>query len=126
MLAPREKISSNDQGPAPLERKANPPMSSKANRFVWGFGIVMVIIAGGGFTMKFIEFATVLMSDEPMQFAFLPVVTYLMVAAGFACLFFWAYVKGQFKDIEAAKYRMLQMQDEIDRTGDIRPEVKGQ
>jgi len=101
------------------EPDATPPSSSAANRFVWGFGVVMVIIAGGGFLMKLIEFVTVLLSDEPMQFAFLPVVTYLMVAAGYACLFFWAYISGHFKNIEAPKYRMLQMQNEIDRTGHL-------
>ena len=79
----------------------------------------MVIIAGGGFLMKLIEFAAVLLSDEPMQFAFLPVVTYIMVAAGFLCLFMWAYVTGKFKDIEGPKYRMLEMQDEIDATGTL-------
>ena len=42
------------------------------------------------------------------------IVTYLLVASGFGCLFFWAYLSGQFKDIEQPKYRMLEMQDEIE------------
>lgn len=94
---------------------AGPPRS--VNRFVFVFCIVMLLVAGSGFLMKLIEFATVMLSDEPMQFAFLPVVTYLMVAAGYACLFIWAYLSGQFKDIEGPKHRMLAMQDEIDRGG---------
>ena len=118
MIAPRENVSNNKNGQP--GQPARPRASSAATRFVWGFGIVMVLIAGGGFIMKLIEFATVLLSDEPMQFAFLPVITYIMVAAGFGCLFMWAYVTGKFKDIEGPKYRMLEMQDEIDRTGTVK------
>ncbi|MEX2213505.1 MAG: cbb3-type cytochrome oxidase assembly protein [Phycisphaeraceae bacterium] len=119
MIAPRD-ISNSGSSKTPLPRPPHSPRgSAAANRFVWGFGIVMVLIAGGAFLMKLIEFGAVLLSDEPMQFAFLPVVTYLMVAAGFGCLFMWAYVTGKFKDIEGPKYRMLEMQEEIDRTGTL-------
>ncbi len=90
--------------------------SRSAHRFVWGFGVVMVILAGGGFLFKLIEFIAVFTNDEPLQFAVMPVLTYLIVAAGYGCLFMWAYTKGQFKNIEGPKYRMLEMQDEIDAT----------
>ena len=49
---------------------------------------------------------------------------YLLVAAGFACMFLWAYFKGHFRDLEAPKYRMLEMQREIDR-GELRDGQRG-
>jgi cbb3-type cytochrome oxidase maturation protein len=103
------------RGQSPTGERASPPVGRGIHRFVWAFGLVMIVIAGGGFLFKLIEFITVFTTDEPFQFAIIPVVTYLLVAAGFGCLFFWAYLSGQFKDVEAPKYRMLQMQDEIDR-----------
>lgn len=87
----------------------------RVNQFVWGFGVIMVLIAGGGFIFKLIEFLTAFNSGEPFQFSIIPVMTYLIVAAGFGCLFMWAYLAGQFKDIEGPKYRMLEMQDEFDK-----------
>lgn len=125
MFAPQENDRSKHNGHG-HDRSGDevPPHSPSSprsvNRFVWVFCIVMLLVAGSGFLMKLIEFATVMLSDEPMQFAFLPVVTYLMVAAGYACLFIWAYLSGQFKDIEGPKHRMLAMQDEIDRGVDVK------
>lgn len=87
----------------------------RVHRFVWGFGVIMVLIAGGGFIFKLIEFLTAFNSGEPFQFSIIPVMTYLIVAAGFGCLFMWAYLSGQFKDIEGPKYRMLEMQEEFDK-----------
>jgi len=90
------------------------PISRGARRFLWVFSIAMLVTAGTAFLFKLIEFAYSFTGDQPLRFAILPVITYLIVAAGFACLFFWAYLTGQFKDVEAPKYRMLEMQDEID------------
>lgn len=120
MIAPREPFPTERKNPPQAASTPNAAQTGSINRFVLIFGIFMVLVAGSGFLMKLIEFTTIFFSDEPLKFAFLPVMTYLMVAAGFACLFIWAYVKGQFKDIEGPKYRMLQMQDEIDRTGQLK------
>ena len=43
---------------------------------------------------------------------------YLFVAGGFAFLFLWALSRGQFKDVEEPKYRMLQRNLELDREWD--------
>lgn len=90
------------------------PISRGARRFLWVFSVAMLVITGTAFLFKLIEFAYSFTGDQPLRFAILPVITYLIVASGFACLFFWAYLTGQYKDVEAPKYRMLQMQDEID------------
>ncbi len=94
-----------------------PEPSAKARLFLWLFSLAMVLTAGSAFFMKLIEFyATATREGSDALASFLiPVLNYLLVAAGFFCLFLWAYMSGQFRDLEAAKYRMLEMQTEIDR-----------
>jgi cbb3-type cytochrome oxidase maturation protein len=93
------------------------PPSSGTRRFLWIFSIVMVVTAGSAFLFKLIEFFVTATREGPtaMGSFLIPVLNYLLVAAGFFLLFLWAYFSGQFRDVEAPKYRMLQMQDEIDR-----------
>lgn len=113
--------------PRPPENSREPqPLSRGKRRFLWIFSIAMVVTAGSAFIIKLIEFiyefsaaSNTVPGGEGMRhgffFAVSPLITYLIVAAGFACLFAWAYFSGQFRDVEAPKYRMLDMQDEIDR-----------
>ena len=91
--------------------------SPRARMFLWLFSLAMVLTAGSAFFMKLIEFyATATREGSDALASFLiPVLNYLLVAAGFFCLFLWAYLSGQFRDLESAKYRMLEMQAEIDR-----------
>lgn len=92
-------------------------LSRKGRLFLWIFSIAMILTAGSAFVFKLTEFihtATTHGSQALASFL-IPVLNYLMVATGFMCLFLWAYLTGQFRDIEGIKYRMLQMQDEIDR-----------
>ena len=99
---------------APIQRE---DLSPSARRFLWIFSVTLVLVAGSAFIMKLIEFyatATTQGSDALASFL-IPVLNYLLVAAGFFCLFLWAYSTGQFRDMEAAKYRMLELQVEIDR-----------
>ena len=105
---------------------AHPAPSRGARRFLWIFSIVMVLTAGTAFVFKLIEFIHTATQKGPaaMGSFLIPVLNYLMVAAGFALLFLWAYFSGQFRDIEAPKYRMLEMQDEIDREEARRTSVK--
>jgi len=96
-----------------LQGSSSPPV----RRFLWIFSVTMVLIAGSGFLFKLIEFYITATTKGPGALGsfLIPVANYLLVAAGFFCLFLWAYVTGQFRDVEAPKYRMLEMQDEIDR-----------
>ena len=73
--------------------------------------------AGIAFIFKLTEFIYVATNEGPdaMGTFLIPVMNYLLVAAGFLCMFFWAYFTGQYRDVEAPKYRMLEMQAEIDR-----------
>jgi len=90
--------------------------SPRTRRFLWVFSIVLVLVAGSAFALKLIEFIATATSDgsDALASFLIPVLNYLLVAAGFFCLFLWAYTTGQFRDLEAAKYRMLEMQRELD------------
>lgn len=111
MIAPKQTSTTGQSGFGPASRT---PVSRSVRRFLWVFSVVMLVTTGTAFGFKLIEFVYSFTGDQPLRFAILPVLTYLIVAAGFACLFFWAYLTGQFKNVEAPKYRMLELQDEID------------
>jgi nitrogen fixation-related uncharacterized protein len=94
----------------------SPTVPRRTRVFLWVFSIAMILTAGSAFIFKLCEFyftATTHGSQALASFL-IPVLNYLIVALGFACLFLWAYFSGQFRDIEAPKYRMLEMQREID------------
>ena len=84
--------------------------------FLWTFSIAMVVTAGTAFIMKLIDFyVTATREGAAALGSFLvPVMNYLFVAAGFAALFIWAHIRGQFRDVEAPKYRMLEQQAEYE------------
>lgn len=92
------------------------PVLARRNRFLWVFTVVMVATAGTAFAFKLYEFVYVASTrgGDALASFLVPVLTYLVVATGFGCLFVWAILTGQFRDLEGPKYRMLEMQDEFD------------
>ncbi|MBI4378694.1 MAG: cbb3-type cytochrome oxidase assembly protein CcoS [Nitrospinae bacterium] len=50
---------------------------------------------------------------EVTGFAVIQVITYLLIAIGFFFLFLWSFLKGDFKDMEKAKYRILEMEEKM-------------
>jgi nitrogen fixation-related uncharacterized protein len=111
-------VSPIDQGLRSVEPpRSRPRRGTGGNWFLWIFGPAVVLIAGTAFVFKLIEFFYTATTEGPDALGsfLMPVLTYLMVAAGFLCLFFWAYFTGQFRDVEEPKYRMLELQREIDR-----------
>ena len=104
-------------------RPAKKARSPKSGRwFLWIFGPTVIVVAGTAFIFKLTEFILVATNEGPdaMGTFLIPVMNYLLVAAGFLCLFLWAYFTGQYRDVEAPKYRMLEMQAEIDREEGVR------
>lgn len=102
----------------PVPGPAIPRAPSRAARlFLWIFSIAMVVTAGTAFVFKLIEFIfTATSAGEASLASFLiPVLNYLFVAAGFSLLFVWSFLRGQFRDVEAPKFRMLERNMEIDR-----------
>jgi len=87
------------------------PASRSTRWFLWIFSIAMIATAGSAFTMKLVDFYITATREGPGALAsfLIPVMNYLLVAAGFAFLFVWAYSRGQFRDVEQPKYRMLEL-----------------
>ncbi len=93
------------------------PRSGKNPLWVWIFLWSMTILAGSGFIFKLIEFTLAWARGGAASFAIVPVVSYLAIAAGFLCIFIWSFNRGEYRDVERPKYRMLELQDEIDAKG---------
>lgn len=113
MIAPQNNFDTPPLPPTPSYAAA-PPISRGTRRFLWIFSVFLIVVTGSAFTFKLIEFIYTFSIDRPASFAIMPVLVYLLVAAGFACLFCWAYLSGYFRNVEQAKYRMLEMQDQFD------------
>ena len=95
-----------------LVKRRDPDKKPIASRdwFLWVFSVVLIGTAGTAFTFKLIEFflTATRSGAESMASFLIPVLNYLLVAAGFACLFFWSMIRGQYKDIEDPALRMLE------------------
>ena len=79
------------------------------------FFVIAVTAAGCMFTFKLFAFLKTIKRDEMAGFAFDPILVYAFVAMGFLCLLAWAYLTGQFRDIEAPKHEMLVRFEEQER-----------
>ncbi len=79
--------------------------------------IVAMIVAGLGFVYKMIEFAFTIGGTEVAGFGAVAIGTYLLGMLPLVFLTLWAVVSGQFRDIERPKYRMLEIQAELDGWG---------
>jgi nitrogen fixation-related uncharacterized protein len=84
----------------------------RGERFRWRathiFFTTVCLIAGCMFFFKLHEFLRTIKKDELAGFAFDPILTYGFVALGFFFLLVWAFLTGQFKDIERTKHEMLE------------------
>ena len=77
-----------------------------------GVMLAVVIIGGGGFVYKFMEFARTLLQGELL--GLVPLLIYVLIATGFACLLMWAVFGGQFAHVEEQKHRMMKYELESD------------
>ncbi len=111
MTAGDHNVRNRPQAVTPRE---TPPPARR--RFLWLFATAMVLVAGTAFVMKLIDFIVTATNEGPDALAsfLIPVLNYLLVAAGFLCLFLWAWLTGQMRDVESPKYRMLEMQKSFD------------
>ncbi len=78
-----------------------------ARRRILAFFVTAVTIAGCMFTYKLFSFLKTIRRDELAGFAFDPIMVYGFVALGFLFLLAWAFLAGQFRDIERPKHDML-------------------
>lgn len=76
------------------------------------FFVTAVTAAGGMFCFKLHSFLQTIKRDELAGFAFDPIMIYAFVAVGFLFMLAWAYMSGQFRNIEEPKHDMLKRFDE--------------
>ncbi len=99
--------------------KVHGSQSSRRGMGQWICRIMLlaVFVGGTGFVYKLVQFTREAMGDEVASFAAVPVLTYVCVAVGFLSLFLWSISRGQFQDVEAPKFRLLEQEEEYDRAG---------
>jgi hypothetical protein len=79
-----------------------------ARRWTLGFFLMAMGVAGVGFSVKIVEFADDLTSQNGLQFAGAHLLTYGIVAAGFLSLLVYSFLRGHFRDIEEPKHDLLE------------------
>ena len=96
-------------------------VQSQAAPFHWRSFIFHVLAvafflvpAGIGFTVKYLDLLILFGSGEEGAFAIVPIMNYLLSSLGFFMLFFWAVRHGMFREIEQAKYKMLDQEWQLD------------
>lgn len=72
------------------------------------FFLCAASVAGCMFVYKLFAFMRTIRKDEMAGFAFDPIIIYGFVAGGFLCMLAWAFLSGQFRDVEAPKHEMLE------------------
>ncbi|MFQ5706341.1 MAG: cbb3-type cytochrome oxidase assembly protein [bacterium] len=81
--------------------------------------IFVVVIGGVAFLYKITEFAETYLKDDLKSFGAISVVSYLVGFFGILFFTLWGVFKGHFRDIERPKYRMLELDEEIERMGNV-------
>lgn len=99
---------------------ATAPRSWSAREIaVYAFAVAILVFAGLGFVYKMTEFAATIIKDDVEGFGAVAVSIYLIGMVPIAFFTLWAVLSGKFRDIEAPKYRMLELDAEIERGGDL-------
>lgn len=89
------------------------------NAVVVGFAVIVLVVAGLGFAFKMAEFATTILKDEVEGFGAVAVGIYLIGMVPIVFLTLWAVMTGRFRDIERPKFRVLELDREIERGGEL-------
>jgi ABC-type uncharacterized transport system permease subunit len=79
------------------------------------FTVAVCVIAGVGFTYKMSEFAMTIAKDEVEGFGAVAIGTYLIGMVPMVFLMLWAILTGRFRDLEATKRRLFELDEEIER-----------
>jgi hypothetical protein len=86
---------------------------------VFVFAIAVMAIAGLGFVYKMAEFTLTIVADDIAGFGAVAVATYLIGMLPIVFITLWAVVTGRFRDIERPKLRLLELDREIERGGEL-------
>lgn len=82
---------------------------------VFALALGVMVVAGGAFLNKMVEFVFTMAGDEVAGFGAVAVVTYLCGMVPLLCLTLWGAFTGRFRDVEAPAVRMLALHREIER-----------
>lgn len=102
------KQGSPNRNPNPKNERVFTPLHAFFVTFIAGAGCL--------FFYKLHAFLSTLERDELAGFAFDPILVYAFVAMGFLMLLLWAWMTGQFRDIESPKHDMLARFEEQERS----------
>jgi nitrogen fixation-related uncharacterized protein len=86
---------------------------------VFGFAVAVMVIAGAAFVYKMTEFTITIARDEVEGFGAVAVATYLIGMLPLVFLTLWGVVSGKFRDVERPKLRLLELDREIERGGEL-------
>lgn len=86
---------------------------------VFGFAVVVMAVAGLGFVYKMAEFVVTIARDEVEGFGAVAVATYLIGMLPIVFLTLWGVLSGRFRDIERPKFRLFELDREIERGGEL-------
>jgi hypothetical protein len=86
---------------------------------VFAFAVAVMVVAGLGFVYKMTEFAVTIAHDEVAGFGAVAVATYLVGMVPIVLVTLWAVLTGRFRDIERPKFRLFELDQEIERGGEL-------
>lgn len=81
----------------------------------------VVTIAGVGSTYRLTQFVATILNHELTGFGVISIATYLLGVFSILFITLWAVCRGHFRDLEAPKYRMMELNEEADRLGNQIP-----
>ncbi len=77
----------------------------------------VVTVAGVGSTYRLTQFVATIVKEELTGFGAISIATYLLGVCSILFVTLWALCRGHFRDLEAPKYRMMELNEEADRLG---------
>jgi hypothetical protein len=87
---------------------------------VFALALGVMVLAGGAFLNKMVEFVFTMAGDEVAGFGAVAVVTYLCGMIPLLCVTLWGVFTGRFRDVEAPAARMLELHRQFERAEDRR------
>ena len=87
---------------------------------VIGFAVAVLVISGLGFIIKMTEFSMTIVNADVEGFGVVAIGIYLLGMVPMVFLNLWAVFTGKFRDIERPKYRIFELEREIERGGELR------
>ena len=112
-------ITGKKAGDAPGRQPSGPKEGALRKFTVIAFAVIVLTVAGLGFTYKLTEFTMTIVNDDIVGFGVAAVCLYLTGLVPIIFLTLWAVFTGRFRDIEAPKFRLLELDREIERGGDL-------